>query len=88
MTDILQKIPETGDVDQAMTDEKKIISIDDVTIHYGAFKAVQNVSLDIAQNKVTAFIGPSGCGKSTVLRSINRMNGPDSIGQYHREDTL
>ena len=74
MTDILQKIPETSDVDQAMIDEKKIISIDDVTIHYGAFKAVQNVSLDIAQNKVTAFIGPSGCGKSTVLRSINRMN--------------
>ncbi len=74
MTDMVQKIPETGDVDQAMMEERKIIRVQDVSIHYGMFKAVQNVSLDIAQNKVTAFIGPSGCGKSTVLRSINRMN--------------
>ncbi len=61
-------------VSQAMETEDKIISVSDVTISYGNFQAVKNVSLDIAKNKVTAFIGPSGCGKSTVLRSINRMN--------------
>jgi phosphate transport system ATP-binding protein len=45
-----------------------------MSIYYGAFKAVNNVSLGIEKNKITAFIGPSGCGKSTVLRSFNRMN--------------
>ncbi len=62
------------DVEEALEAERKIIRVEDVSIHYGSFKAVKDVSLDIAQNKVTAFIGPSGCGKSTVLRSINRMN--------------
>ena len=74
MTDIPQRVPKPVNVDQAMKEEKKIISVNNVSIHYGSFKAVQNVSLDIAEHKVTAFIGPSGCGKSTVLRSINRMN--------------
>ena len=62
------------DVEQMMINEKKIISIKDVTIKYGEFEAVKRVSIDVAEHKVTAFIGPSGCGKSTVLRSINRMN--------------
>jgi phosphate transport system ATP-binding protein len=46
----------------------------DVSIYYGAKKAVDNVSIDISRENVTAFIGPSGCGKSTFLRSLNRMN--------------
>jgi phosphate transport system ATP-binding protein len=37
------------------------------------FKGLKNVNLNIAENKVTAFIGPSGCGKSTLLRTLNRM---------------
>jgi phosphate transport system ATP-binding protein len=45
-----------------------------VSVYYGAFKAVRDVSIDIAENEITAFIGPSGCGKTTVLRSLNRMN--------------
>jgi phosphate transport system ATP-binding protein len=45
-----------------------------VSIYYGSFKAVTNVSLNIYQNEITAFIGPSGCGKTTVLRTLNRMN--------------
>jgi len=45
-----------------------------LNVYYGDFKAVENVSLDIYKNKITAIIGPSGCGKSTVLRSFNRMN--------------
>lgn len=43
-------------------------------VHYGAFKAVKEVNLQIRRNKITALIGPSGCGKSTVLRCFNRMN--------------
>ncbi len=43
-------------------------------IFYGAFKAVEDVSMVIEPRAVTAFIGPSGCGKSTFLRSINRMH--------------
>lgn len=46
----------------------------DVTVHYGAKKALDSVSLDIRRNDVTALIGPSGCGKSTYLRCLNRMN--------------
>jgi phosphate transport system ATP-binding protein len=45
-----------------------------VSIYYGTFKAVTNVSLSIHEKEITAFIGPSGCGKTTVLRTLNRMN--------------
>jgi phosphate transport system ATP-binding protein len=45
-----------------------------VSIYYGDYRAVKDVSMDIERRKITAFIGPSGCGKSTVLRAINRMN--------------
>ncbi len=46
----------------------------DVSVYYGDFRAVKNINLDVARNKITAFIGPSGCGKSTLLRAFNRMN--------------
>ena len=45
-----------------------------VSIWYGSFKAVTDVSLPIYEHEVTAFIGSSGSGKSTVLRALNRMN--------------
>ena len=45
-----------------------------VNFHYGAFKALHDISLDFEKNKVTALIGPSGCGKSTFLRNLNRIN--------------
>mgnify|MGYP001339723173 CR=1 FL=1 len=51
-----------------------VITLDNVTISYGKFKAVKNVFCDLPRHKVTALIGPSGCGKSTILRAINRMN--------------
>jgi phosphate transport system ATP-binding protein len=44
-----------------------------LNFYYGSFHAVKNVSIEIRQNQVTAFIGPSGCGKSTLLRILNRM---------------
>jgi phosphate transport system ATP-binding protein len=50
------------------------LEMDDVSVHYGAFRAVRDVALAIPPNSVTAFIGPSGCGKSTILRCFDRMN--------------
>ena len=46
----------------------------DVSVFYGDMQALKSVSLEIAENRVTALIGPSGCGKTTFLRCINRMN--------------
>jgi len=54
--------------------EDVIFETDKVSIFYGSFKAVTDVTLSIYQNEITAFIGPSGCGKTTVLRTLNRMN--------------
>ena len=51
-----------------------VFDIDDLSVFYGSFRAVRNVSLDIRKNEITALIGPSGCGKTTVLRCLNRMN--------------
>lgn len=48
--------------------------IKDLVLHYGDFKAIKGIDLDIEENEITAFIGPSGCGKSTVLKTLNRMN--------------
>jgi len=55
-----------------MQDSK--ISARGVQVYYGDTHAIKDVSVEIADNTVTAFIGPSGCGKSTFLRCINRMN--------------
>jgi phosphate transport system ATP-binding protein len=52
----------------------KTIEVSDVNLYYGAFHAVENVTMTIAPNKVTALIGSSGCGKTTFLRSLNRMH--------------
>jgi phosphate transport system ATP-binding protein len=57
------------------TDEQPIVfDVDDLSVYYGQFRAVRDVTLDIRQHEITAFIGPSGCGKTTVLRCFNRMN--------------
>ncbi len=45
-----------------------------VDVFYGDFQAIDDISLNILENSITAFIGPSGCGKSTFLRLFNRMN--------------
>lgn len=50
------------------------MSASHVDFHYGSFKALCDVNLEIPDKCVTALIGPSGCGKSTFLRCLNRMN--------------
>ncbi len=50
------------------------IVVRDLSIYYGDFRAVADVSMDIEPRAITALIGPSGCGKSTFLRSLNRMH--------------
>lgn len=50
------------------------ITIENMELHYGDFKALKGINLNIPVNEITAFIGPSGCGKSTLLKSLNRMN--------------
>lgn len=56
-----------------MTENAKI-SAKNVNLYYGDNHALKDVSLDILEGKITAFIGPSGCGKSTFLKTLNRMN--------------
>jgi phosphate transport system ATP-binding protein len=61
--------PPDAEIPQARTFEAKNLSI-----WYGEKRAIDNVTLDVASNAVTAIIGPSGCGKSTFLRALNRMH--------------
>ncbi|MFM7580040.1 MAG: phosphate ABC transporter ATP-binding protein, partial [Microcystaceae cyanobacterium] len=51
-----------------------VLRTQNVNVYYGSHLAVREVSLDIPEKQVIAFIGPSGCGKSTILRCFNRMN--------------
>jgi phosphate transport system ATP-binding protein len=50
------------------------IQVADMNFFYGARRVLENITLNVHPNEVTALIGPSGCGKSTFLRSLNRMN--------------
>ena len=49
------------------------LRIRNLDFYYGDYKALKGITLDVPENRVTAFIGPSGCGKSTLLRTLNRM---------------
>jgi len=49
------------------------IQVRNLNFYYGDYKALRDITLDIPEKRVTAFIGPSGCGKSTLLRTLNRM---------------
>jgi phosphate transport system ATP-binding protein len=50
------------------------VKVKNLSLRYGTNPALKNISMDIPEKMVTAFIGPSGCGKSTFLRTLNRMN--------------
>lgn len=64
-------------VNHASTDVKApaklALEVKNLNFFYGKFQGLKDISLGIAERKVTAFIGPSGCGKSTLLRTFNRM---------------
>ena len=62
------------------------ISTKKVNVFYGDKKALENISLEIPEKKVTSLIGPSGCGKSTFIRCLNRMN--DTIDICRIEERL
>ena len=49
------------------------LQIRNLNFYYGGFQALKNITMDVPEHRVTAFIGPSGCGKSTLLRTFNRM---------------
>jgi phosphate transport system ATP-binding protein len=63
------------------------ITVRDLNFFYGRTQALSNISLDISERIVMAFIGPSGCGKSTFLRTLNRMNDtiPGTRAEGHVE---
>jgi phosphate transport system ATP-binding protein len=66
--------PEGTDGSVDVASPADVFTTRDLSVYYGAFRAVREVNLSIRKNEITAFIGPSGCGKSTVLRCFNRMN--------------
>ncbi len=60
--------------EDVLVDAPAVFDVDDLSVYYGPFRAVKDVTLTIPARQITAFIGPSGCGKTTVLRCFNRMN--------------
>jgi phosphate transport system ATP-binding protein len=66
----------TADVVDAVLDPDREVVFDvrDVSVSYGNFRAIRDVTLPVLKNEITALIGPSGCGKTTFLRCLNRMN--------------
>ncbi|HEX9358735.1 MAG TPA: phosphate ABC transporter ATP-binding protein PstB [Streptosporangiaceae bacterium] len=69
-----QKLEVPAESRAATTTGESVFETKNVSIYYGSFRAVTDVSLTIHEHEITAFIGPSGCGKTTVLRTLNRMN--------------
>jgi len=67
-------MPEDSSIPDTVPLGEAVFEVSDLSVYYGAFRAVRNVSLTVRKNEITAFIGPSGCGKSTVLRCFDRMN--------------
>ncbi|MEQ9038470.1 MAG: phosphate ABC transporter ATP-binding protein PstB [Silicimonas sp.] len=79
---------DTHIIDRATTVQETKISARNVNVFYGDNHAIKNVSVEIEDKAVTAFIGPSGCGKSTFLRCLNRMNDTIDICRVTGDITL
>ncbi|MDX3908715.1 MAG: phosphate ABC transporter ATP-binding protein PstB [Sphingobium sp.] len=73
---------------QALKPNNPKMTARDVNVFYGTKQAINNVSIDVDMDNVTAFIGPSGCGKSTFLRTMNRMNDTVASARVEGEITL
>jgi phosphate transport system ATP-binding protein len=85
-------IKETHDRQGDGSARQVVFDVRDLSVFYGSFRAVREVTLPVYRNQITALIGPSGCGKTTVIRCLNRMNdlieGARVEGQvlYHGAD--
>ena len=66
-----QKVTSTDSTNQNIQTK---VNVKKLNLWYGNNKALNNISIELQKNKITALIGPSGCGKSTFLRCLNRMN--------------
>ncbi len=64
----------TDRTDRTNRPDETVLASHNLSVYYGEERALNDVTIEIPENKVTAIIGPSGCGKSTFLRCINRMN--------------
>ena len=51
-----------------------ILKAEDLNLWYGQNRALHDITIELPEHEITAFIGPSGCGKSTFLKTLNRMN--------------
>lgn len=69
----LMNIAHSRSTEEQLANLEIKMEIKDLSIYYNKFKAVDEITLSIPANRITAIIGPSGCGKSTLLRSLNRM---------------
>jgi phosphate transport system ATP-binding protein len=71
-------VSEESPLDLTVADEPApapvVFDVEGLSVFYGGYRAVRDVTMKIRRNEITAFIGPSGCGKTTVLRCFNRMN--------------
>jgi phosphate transport system ATP-binding protein len=68
-------IPAATVVDEESVEEREpVFDLSSLSVFYGDFRAVRDVTVSVYKRNITALIGPSGCGKTTVLRCLNRMN--------------
>jgi phosphate transport system ATP-binding protein len=87
MADTLSSLANAApDADANPEPPKAAVRMAGLNSWYGDFHALKDISLELPENRISAFIGPSGCGKSTLLRWINRMN--DAIPSARAEGTL
>ena len=63
-----------SDVPLTESEPVPVFEVNDLSVYYGAFRAIRNVDMTVCERQITSFIGPSGCGKTTLLRCFNRMN--------------
>jgi phosphate transport system ATP-binding protein len=70
----LAAVANRGGQPASALDQPVKIDVNDLSFYYGHKRALDDITIKVRQNLVTAFIGPSGCGKSTFLRTLNRMN--------------
>src|SRR3989441_4842288 len=73
---VMTSIPETdkpAEIDPRPATAEPKVTVGHLNFYYGARQVLDDISLTVAENKITALIGPSGCGKSTFLRTLNRM---------------